>query len=251
MSKFVDKTYVLLGKTKPLTYSLISRDSSQRGHARLLKFDEAKEVNRSLRYASNHASPYMDEQSGELILDKIIFMDGVLHVPRENQNLQNFLAIHPLNGKKFKELNKAKDAEEELANYDRALDAEMAVKGMPIEKLQSVARLCLEKNVDNIPSSELKRDMRIFAKTYPDRVLELMDSPKLQHKADVELMFDKELVSVWSKDKPIKFIHYNLKNNKSRIATVPEGEEPIEFFKKYLQTDEGMTALEVLEAELV
>ena len=95
---FTDKQYRLTQKTAPLSFMLPTRNSKR---FPLMYFDEETGINRSLRYASNQKSPFEDEQDGNALLTPVIFEDGFLHVPKENQILQEFLHYHPLNGMKF------------------------------------------------------------------------------------------------------------------------------------------------------
>ena len=44
-------------------------------------------------------------------MEPIVFEDGFLRVPKENPVLQEFLSLHPDNGKKFIEVNKEQDAQ--------------------------------------------------------------------------------------------------------------------------------------------
>ena len=107
--KFVAKSYKLTRDIAPLAYMLPTRHTNR---FPLLDFDEETGQNRALRYARNQKSIYEDEQDGNVILEPIVFEDGFLHVPKNNQVLQKFLAVHPLNGKRFVEINKEKDATE-------------------------------------------------------------------------------------------------------------------------------------------
>ena len=71
----------------------------------LLYFDEETGINRPLRYARNQNSPFQDEQDDNAILEPIVFEDGFLFVPKTNQILQKFLALHPANGSIFVEIS--------------------------------------------------------------------------------------------------------------------------------------------------
>ena len=96
-----DRRYYLLHGAEPLTYTLGSKNS--RRHP-LLWFDPSKSEQRELRYATNHNSPFVDEQKGEATLGHIIFEDGVLSVPKEKQNLQKLLSLyHPRKGHTYDE----------------------------------------------------------------------------------------------------------------------------------------------------
>ena len=109
--KYVNKTYKLTRAVAPLSFMLPTRNTRR---LPLLHFDEATGTNRALRYARYQQSPYEDDQDGNAIVEPIIFEDGFLFVDRSNQVLQKFLSLHPLYGKQFVEVNKEKDAAEEI-----------------------------------------------------------------------------------------------------------------------------------------
>ena len=100
--KYVSKTYKLKSEATPLNYMLSSRNSTR---FPLLWFDEDKGINRPLRYARNQKSPFEDEQDGNAILEPIVFEDGFLYVPKENQILQEFLSYHPQKDQVFQEVD--------------------------------------------------------------------------------------------------------------------------------------------------
>ena len=101
--QYVEKAYKLKGTKTPLAYMLASRHSQR---FPLLYFDEEQGINRPLRYARNQKSPFEDEQDGNAVLEPIVFEDGMLVVPRQNQALQEFLYYHPQRDKVFEEINR-------------------------------------------------------------------------------------------------------------------------------------------------
>ena len=44
-----------------------------------------------MRYSSNQKSIFVDEQDDNVMLDHVIFEEGVLFVPKQNQPLQKLL----------------------------------------------------------------------------------------------------------------------------------------------------------------
>ena len=91
-----DRRYFLRDKTSPLTLTIPSKHTKK--HA-LLWFDAETGTQRELRYATNQASVFVDEQKGEATMGHITFSNGVLQVPKEQQALQKMLSIyHPLLG---------------------------------------------------------------------------------------------------------------------------------------------------------
>ena len=102
-----NRVYKLTQGRAPLSCIIPSRNTPRNP---LLYFDEEKGYNRALRYARNQRSPFEDEQDGKAIVEPVIFTDGLLNVPKSNPVLQQFLHYHPLNGKKFVEVDYSKDA---------------------------------------------------------------------------------------------------------------------------------------------
>ena len=87
------RQYFLTGNKEPLTFTLASKHSERHP---LLWFDPEKNMQREIRYATNQKSCFVDEQSGSVTLEHIVFKNGVLHVPKEKQSLQRLLSIyHP------------------------------------------------------------------------------------------------------------------------------------------------------------
>ena len=88
-----DRTYVIRGDKNPLTYTIKSRHTEKYP---LLYFDPVKKEQRALRFATNQSSPFVDEQKGEVTLKHIVFRDGALTVPKQEQALQKLLSLyHP------------------------------------------------------------------------------------------------------------------------------------------------------------
>ena len=85
-----DRTYILKGDLKPLTYRL---QGKSRKRTPLVYFDEEKGYNRELRYATNQKSPFTDEQDDNVLLGHIVFYRGVLQVPKNDQVLQKMLSL--------------------------------------------------------------------------------------------------------------------------------------------------------------
>ena len=86
-TKFQDKSYRLLNDTAPLSYMLPTRHTKR---FPILHFNEETGVNRELRYSPNQKSIYVDEQDDNVILEAIIFEDGLLHVRKNNHVLKDF-----------------------------------------------------------------------------------------------------------------------------------------------------------------
>ena len=77
-----DRNYYLTGSKTPLTLTLPSKHT--RKHP-LLYFDEESGSQKELRYATNQASLFVDEQKGESTMGHITFKDGSLFVEKRFQ----------------------------------------------------------------------------------------------------------------------------------------------------------------------
>ena len=240
---FVNKAYKLTKNQAPLSYSIPSRNTKRKS---LLWFDEETGVNRALRYSKNQKSIFEDEQDKNVILEPIVFEDGLLFVPKENQILQKFLAHHPGLGHMFVEVDKEKDASSDVDYLDLALDAQMSAKELDIEMLETVARVVIGLRVDNLTSSELKRDVRLFAKQYPNDFMEALNDPLLRLQNKCAKFFSQNILILKNK----KDVYYNIAGNKNKLLTVPYGEDPLFILASFLQSDEGLEVLRILDSKL-
>jgi hypothetical protein len=239
----VDKVYKLkIGN--PLSYTLASRN-----HPRfpLMWYDEKNNVNRALRYCTNQKSPFEDEQDGNFIVEPIIFEDGFLRVPKNNPVLQQFLHYHPLNGLIFTEVDKEKDAAAEVEDLDLEIEALVEAKQLSIDQIETLTRVMFGKDPSTVSTAELKRDILVFAKREPKEFLSILNDPELKFQAKVRLFFENKLLILRNGDKEAWF---NTATNKKKMLSVPFGEDPYEMVAHYLQSDEGIDSLKMLEALL-
>jgi len=239
----VDKVYKLkIGN--PLSYTLASRN-----HPRfpLMWFDEKKQQNRPLRYAVNQKSPFEDEQDGNAIIEPIVFEDGFLSVQRTNPVLQEFLHYHPLNGIIFSEIDKEREASEEVEDLNIEVDALIEARRLTLEQIETLTRVMFGKDPSTISTAELKRDILVFAKNDPRGFLATLNDPELQFQAKVRLFFEEKLLALRNNDKEVWF---NTPTNKKKMLSVPYGEDPYEMAGHFLSSDEGIDSLKMLEANI-
>jgi hypothetical protein len=237
-----DKMYVLKKKNTPLSYMLASRNTRR---SPLLHFDGKS--NRPLRYAVNQKSPFEDEQDGNAILEPIVFVDGALKVSKTNPVLQYFLELHPGNGQVFEEVNTEKDASSDIEKLTSELDAQIAARDLDIDSLEAVARVLLGSKIDKMSTAELKRDVFVYARNYPMSFLEMLNDPMLQLRNTCAKFFEYDLLKLKNKGRDI---YFNLPQNKKKLLTVPFGENHIYILASYLQTDEGIEVLRLLENKI-
>ena len=240
----VDKTYKLKSDATPISFTLPSRNTSRYP---LLYFDEEQNINRPLRYARNQKSPFEDEQDGNFLLEPIIFDDGFLTVPRTNPVLQQFLHYHPLNGNAFVEVNKTVDAAKQVEDLNFEVDALIEARQLSIEQLEVVSRVMFQKDVTNVSTAELRRDVLIYAKKEPRSFLEILNDPLLKLQSNVQLFFAHNLLQFRNGQREVWF---NTKSNKKKMMSIPFGEDPYETVALFLKSDDGLEVLKFLEISL-
>jgi hypothetical protein len=240
--KFVDKVYRLTRNAAPLSFMLPTKNSSR---SPLMWFDEEKGFNRALRYARNQKSPFEDEQDGNFILEPVIFENGLLRVSKENQVLQQFLHYHPMNGKKFIEVNNEKDASQEVEYLNYEVDALIEARNLDVAQLENVCRVLFGKNVSKMSTAELKRDVLVFAKRDPRSFLEAIKDPELMHSANIQRFFDDGMLTTRRNDSEV---WYNTPTNKTKMLTIPYGQDKVTAASTFLKSDDGLEALTMLEA---
>lgn len=237
----VNKVYKLkIGS--PLSYTLPSRN-----HHRfpLMWYDEKNNINRALRYSVNQKSPFEDEQDGNAILEPIIFEDGFLSVPKNNPVLQEFLHYHPLNGITFTEVDKEKEASEEVEDLNIEVDALIEARQLSINQVEMLTRVLFGKDPSLISTAELRRDILIFARQEPKEFLNIINDPELNYQAKIREFFENKLLALRNNDKEVWF---NTATNKKKMMSIPFGDDPYEAAGSYLKSDEGLDSLKMLEA---
>ena len=239
---FTSKTYRLTRGQRPLSYTIPSRNTSR---SPLLYFDEETGTNRPLRYARNQKSPFEDEQDGNAILEPVVFEDGMLYVDRSNQVLQQFLHYHPHNGQVFEIVDAEADAAKDLEEATMELNAQVLAMELSIEKMITVARAFLGNSVDKMTTSEIKRDLLMFAKTRPEDLMAIINDPMLELQDTVMKLQQANLIKIKGKN-----VFYNLKNNKKQMLVVPHNTDPYLIIGTYLQSDDGLQMFKILKKAL-
>lgn len=210
----VDKQYKQLG-TASLEYILPSKHTK----AFSLLHPDPDMGQRALRYCTNQKTPFMDEQDANATLGHIIFENGFFNAPANDPVLQWFLDIHPLNGRKFKEVDASKEAEEELAIMEKQDEAIEAYKRMDDEEIHTFARIMFGGSIDRKTILEKKVMLRKHAKNKPNEFLASFKDPELTHKSMVYKAFEQKVLE-------IKFgnqVFVNLPANKEKLMNLPKG----------------------------
>jgi len=228
-----DRLYTLKNGMSPLVYTVVSRHSARRP---LLWFDESTGEQKELRYATNQNSPLVEEQKGQATLGRIVFRDGVLAVPKEKQNLQKLLSIyHPLKDKVYEEYNPVQESVNELDYINLEIEALMMARDLDIDQAEAIMRVEQGNKVDSLSSSELKRDLLIFAKRNPGLFIELANDENVELRNIGIKATSMGIIQLSSDQRTFTY-----GETKRKLMTVPFDEHPYSALAAYFKTDDGM-----------
>lgn len=226
----------------PLSYTLPSRNTKRFS---LLHFDGT--TNRALRYSRNQKSVFEDEQDDKAIVEPIVFEDGVLVVPANNPILGKFMDLHPLNGEVFQEVNHEKAAARDIEELNIELDAQIAARGLSFDTMMSVGRLIYGEVIDGMTTQEIKRDILLYARDYPQQFLDLINDPDLEDSAMASRAISDGLFTLRNNNREIWF---NLPGNKRKLMNIQPGDDPVSLLTIYFESEEGAPIAEIVKSKL-
>ena len=125
------------------------------------------------------------------------------------------------------------------------VDALILARTLDIRTMEAIARVYLKGNVDNMSSSELKRDILLFAKNNPKEFLEAADDQDLE----VNSVASRALEEGYVTFRAGKDLFFNLKDNKKKIMTVKFGNTPEGELASWLHSQEGKEFYQFLSKE--
>ena len=240
--EYKDRHYYLTGNKEPLTYTIPSKHTRRYP---LVWFDPEKGYERELRYATNQKSIFVDEQAGNVTLKHIVFENGVLHVPKEKRNLQEFLAHHPHNGIIFKELDRQVEAVDQLEELDLQLDALNAAREMDIEQAEAILRVEVGSEVNNLSTKELKRDLLLFARQNPALFIELANDENVMLRNFAINAVEAGIIKLAQDQRTFTWA-----SNGKKLMTVPFDENPYSAMAAWFKTDEGLEVYKSIEKKV-
>ena len=242
--EFKDRTYYLKSGKSPLVYTIPARHSARKP---LLYFDPEKGYQRELRYATNHSSPFVDEQEGHVTLGRIMLRNGILNVKKEDVCLQKLLTLyHPFKDKVYVEHNPIQNSENELDWIELELEALNTAKNLSIEEAEGILRVEFGSKVVDLSSSELKRDLMIFAKRKPALFLELANDDNVQLR-NVGIKATEARILKLSQDQRT----FTYGESDRKLLTVPFSEHPYSALAAFFKTDEGMEVYKAILKKLL
>ena len=233
-----DRTYYLKSGKTPLSYMVRSSN--------IYYFDEEKGYERELKLTSNQRTAFVDEMKGDQRLEHIIFRSGALFVPRNKQTLQKLLSLyHPHKDKIYYEWQPKKIAENELDWLEFEVAALQAANNLDITMMEAVMRAEIGSKVSEMSSSELKRDLLLFAKKNPKLFLELVTDENIvlrnfgikATEMGIIKLTDDQRTFTWG-------------STGRKLMNVPYEEHPCSALAAWFKTDEGMEIYSNIEKRL-
>jgi len=238
-----DRAYFLTSNKRPLVFTISSKHSGKRP---LLWFDEEQGIQRELRYATNMNSPFVDEQKGEATLGRISFRDGQLFVPKQEVALQKLLSMyHPLKDQLYYEYNPVQESENELDYIEMEIEALILAKQLDIEQIEAILRVEYGSKVDALSSTELKRDILVFAKRNPMLFIELAQDENVELR-NIGVKATNQGIIRLSSDQRV----FTYGETDRKLMSVPFDEHPYSALAAWFKTDEGMEVFKNIEKRL-
>ena len=232
------RTYLLRGQGKPLSYIIKSAD--------IYWFDEIKGYERELKYCSNQKTCFVDEMKGQQRLEHIIFRAFILNVPKEKVILQKLLSLyHPHKNKLFREFKPVEQAETQLDRLEFETDALIAAKNLDIDIVEAVMRVEVGSKVSSMSSKELKRDLLLFARNNPKLFLELINDENVMLRNFGIKATELNIIKLSSDQRT-----FSWGSNDRKLMNVPFDEHPYSALAAWFKTDEGMEIYQNIEKRL-
>jgi hypothetical protein len=239
-----DRVYYLRGNNSPITHTIPGKHTPK--HA-LLYFDKEAGVQKEIRYATNHSSPFKQEQEGEATMGHIVFRNGSLVVPMAKQNLQKLLSLyHPLKGRIYDEFDSVEEAEDDLEMLDLQVDAAVIARDMDIDDAEAILRVEIGSKVNDLTSKEIRRDLRLFARKNPALFIDLAEDDNVQLRNIAIKATEANIISL-SQDQRT----FSWTSTGRKLMNVPFDESPYSAMAAYFKTDEGMEVFRSIENKYI
>ena len=233
-----DRVYYLKGRAKPVSKSIRSSN--------VYWFDEEKGFERELKYCENQRTTFVDEMKGDQRLSHIIFRNGALFVEKEKTVLQKLLSLyHPHRDKIYYEHKPAKIAEQQIDVLELEADAIVAARTLDIDMAEAIMRVEVGSKVSKMSSSELKRDLLIFARKNPSLFLELLNDDNVQLRNVGIKAVEAGILKLSRNQREILWA-----SNDRKLMTIPFDEHPYSALAAWFKTDEGLEVYNQIEKRL-
>jgi len=208
-------------------------------------YDSDQDTVREMRYCPNEPSIWADEQGDRARKETVAFREGKLFVAKDKPNLRKFMDLHPFNmangGKIFKQIDKKKDAEVELAKEFKLTEAIAMVRDKDVNELLPIA-LYFGVNI-NKPVTEIRYNLLNIAKKKTQEFIQSFDSPQVQTRSTIQQGNDYQIINVKADGT------YWFDSNRLIVST-PVGQDSMDVMVRFCLTEKGASVLSTLEDRL-
>jgi hypothetical protein len=135
----------------------------------------------------------------------------------------------------FYEYNPVQESVNELDYINMEIDALILAKQLEIEQVEAILRVEYGSKVDKLSSSELKRDVLVFAKRNPGLFIELANDENVELR-NVGVKATQQGIIKLSSDQRT----FTYGDTDRKLMTVPFDEHPYSALAAWFKTDEGM-----------
>jgi hypothetical protein len=240
--EYKDRNYYLRNNKSPLTYTIPTRHSARYP---LTWFDPDVGYERELRYATNQRSIFVDEQKGPCTMKHVVFESGILTVPKEKRNLQEFLHFHPHMNLIFTGFDKVVANEDHFDTMELELVAQNMAYQMDVEKLEAILRVELGTKVKDLTTKELKRDALIFSRRNPSLFIELAEDDNVELRNVAIKAVEARILTLADDNRTFKWA-----SNGRKLMNVPFDENAYSAIAAWFKTDEGLEVYKSIQKKL-
>ena len=206
-------------------------------------FDEEAGYEREVKATANQRTVFIDEFQGQVVLEHVIFRDGLLIVPPNKVILQKYLSLyHPLLGKMYKEVDTIQVAKDDLVDLEVEIDALNLARTIDVNDAEAILRVELGSKVTSMSSKEIKRDLLLFAKKNPTLFIDLANDENVQLRNFAIRASESKIIKL-SDDQRTFF----WASNDKKLMTVPFDENPFSAMAAFFKTDEGIQVFKSIE----
>lgn len=192
----------------------------------------------SLRFSSNQPSIFADKQTGDVLTEHIIMKKGVLRVSKDQTTLQKFLAIHPDNGTRFKELDEAMESKKVVDQEEILFEAQKLSREIDSIQLDAAARLICAGYSEQWDPYTLKKEVFAEVKRNPERFIQIASDPSLKVKGVIKTALGRGYIAYRN------YKYYD--GNNQLILEVGRNDNEIDAMSQYMGTNEGRRLYEYL-----
>ena len=145
----------------------------------------------------------------------------------------------------YTEIDEVEEAKEDLVSIEVEMEALNTAMSIEIDQAEAILRVEYGSQVDKMSSSELKRDLYMFARENPVLFLDLVNDDNVVLR---NLAIKAQELGIITLSQDQRTFSWGSTNRK--LMAVPFDENPYSAFAAYLKTDEGVEIFQSIEKKI-